>query len=358
MTTTQHRRPVAETRLRDVRAVIPAQLKQPDRRRAAGVLVLVSAQVVVATALAAVVWAQGWWFAAPLTWVVGSIAACSLFVAGHDCAHGSFLRSRRAMEIIGHVCMAPVLYPMRAWKYSHDAHHRETNRLGAGEGVYFDNAWSPRREHDYTRLRKHDQPAAVLYRIIRSAPPVGSFLHLIGYHWRLGLYRPHHRRRVMRSMAITVLIGAVLVGAIWAATGSVLAIAHFWLLPALGFHAWMALYTFLHHTADDIVFLDPERWTPMAGQLDGTVNCLAPRWLSFLHLNIDVHIPHHVTTSVPSYHLRAANEAIRNSEFGPRMTERRLTFAYLCRTVRACQLWRDDEDAYVRFADRTRPAAP
>lgn len=353
---TQDRRdPAAVPRLRDVRAVIPAELKQPDRRRATGVVVLVVAQVAVATALAAVVWAQGWWFAAPLSWVVGSIAACSLFVAGHDCAHGSFLRSRRAMEVIGHLGMAPVLYPMRAWKYSHDAHHRETNRLGGGEGVYFDNAWSPRTDDEYLRQRADDRPQALLYRLIRLAPPVGSFLHLVGYHWRPSLFRTHHRRRVVRSMAITVLIDSVIVGAIWATTGSVLAIGHFWLLPALGFHAWMALYTFLHHTADDIVFLEPDRWTPIAGQLDGTVNCLAPRWLSFLHLNIDVHIPHHVTTSVPSYHLRAANEAIRSSEFGARMTERPLTVAYLRRTVRDCQLWRSDRHDYVRFADQ--PAA-
>ena len=353
--TQDRREPAPAPRLRDVRAVIPEELKQPDRRRAAGVLALVAAQVVVATVLAAVVWAQGWRLAAPLTWVLGSIAACSLFVAGHDCAHGSFLRSRRAMEVIGHLCMAPVLYPMRAWKYSHDAHHRETNRLGAGEGIYFDNAWSPRSEVDYSRMQRDDKALATLYRVVRWAPPVGSFLHLIGYHWRPGLFRAHHRRRVLRSMAATVIIDAVLVGVIWAATGSVLAVAHFWLLPALGFHAWMALYTFLHHTADDIVFLDTERWTPIAGQLDGTVNCLAPRWLSFLHLNIDVHIPHHVTTSVPSYHLRAANEAIRASEFGPRMTERPLTLAYLRRTVRGCQLWRSDGDQYARFADQPRP---
>ena len=257
------------------------------------------------------------------------------------------------MEIIGHLCMAPVLYPMRAWKYSHDAHHRETNRLGAGEGIYFDNAWSPRSEDDYLRLREEQKASAALYRLIRLAPPVGSFLHLIGYHWRPGVFRPHHRRRVRRSMVVTLLIDAALFWTIWAATGSLLAVAHFWLLPALGFHAWMALYTFLHHTADDIVFLDADRWTPIAGQLDGTVNCLAPRWLSFLHLNIDVHIPHHVTTSVPSYHLRAANDAIRNSEFGARMTERPLTVSYLRRTVRSCQLWRNDHDSYARFADQS-----
>lgn len=342
-------------RLRDVRAVIPAELKQPDRTRATGALVVVVAQVLVATAVAAAVWAQGWWFLAPVSWVVGSIAACALFVAGHDCAHGSFLRSRRAMEVIGHLCMAPVLYPMRAWKYSHDAHHRETNRLGGGEGVYFDNAWSPRSVGEYRRLQEEDKPNAMLYRIIRLVPPVGSFFHLLGYHWRPSLYRPHHRRRVTRSIVATLLIDAVVAGVIWTFTGSVLAIAHFWLLPALGFHAWMALYTFLHHTADDIAFLEPEQWTPIAGQLDGTVNCLAPRWLSFLHLNIDVHIPHHVTTSVPSYHLRAANKAIQASEFGARMTERRLSVAYLRQTVRTCQLWRSDQVEYVRFADQPNP---
>lgn len=343
--------------LRDVRAVIPPELRRPDRRRAVAALAVVVAQVVVATALASVVWSRGWWLAAPLSWVVGSVAACALFVAGHDCAHGSFLRSRRAMEIIGHLCLAPVLYPMRSWKYSHDAHHRETNRLGEGDGVYFDNAWSPVVDAEYARQCRTEKPHAALYRLVRRLPPVGSFLHLIGYHWVPGYFRPAHRRRVLRSMAWTVAIDAVIVAAIWAGTGSVLAVAHFWLLPALGFHAWMALYTFLHHTAEDISFLEPDRWSPIAGQLDGTVNCFAPRWLSFLHLNIDVHIPHHVTTTVPSYHLRAANGALKASPFAPRMTERRLTVSYLRRQVRQCQLWRPETDDYGRFRTSVRGPA-
>lgn len=212
------------------------------------------------------------------------------------------------------------------------------------------NAWSPRTEADYGRQRRDERPQAAIYGTVRRFPPLGSFLHLLGYHWVPGYFRPHHRRRVLRSMLATVAVDAVIVAAIWAGTGSMLAVAHFWVLPALGFHAWMALYTFLHHTAEDVVFLEADRWTPIAGQLDGTVNCFVPRWLSFLHLNIDVHIPHHVSTTVPSYHLRAANEALRASEFAPRMIERRLTVPYLRRQVGQCQLWRPETDAYGRFA--------
>lgn len=82
------------------------------------------------------------------------------------------------------------------------------------------------------------------------------------------------------------------------------------------------------------------------------MNCFAPRWLSCLHLNIDVHIPHHVTTTVPSYHLRAANEALAASAYAARMTERRLTLPYLRRQVRECQLWRPGTDDYGRFRPR------
>ena len=340
------------TTLRDVRQEIPRDLLEPDTGRAVRSLVRVAAQVAIATAFAAVVWAQGWWLLAPVSWLVGSIAACALFVAGHDCGHGSLLRSRRAMNAIGHVTMAPVLYPFWAWKYSHDAHHRHTNLLDReGEGVYFDNAWNPYLVEQFEEVRSRSAVQGGIYRFTRVLPPLGSLGHLLGYHWMpKGFREGRHRTRVLRSMAFTVVFDAAIVAVILAATGNPLAVLHFWLLPALGFHVWMALYTYLHHTSDDVEFHHADTWNPFAAQMDGTINVLAPRWLSFLHLNIDVHIPHHVSTRIPSYHLRSANEALKAGTWGHVMRERPLSLRYLRAQVRSCHLWSDADRGYRRFS--------
>ena len=347
--------PAPPTTLRDVRQQIPRTLLEPDAGLATRTLIRVAVEVVAAAMVAGFVWERGWWFAAPLSWVVGSVAMCALFVAGHDCGHRSFLRSGRAMEIIGHVCLSPVLYPFWSWKYSHDAHHRHTNLLVRGEGVYFDNAWNPYLVGSYQAVRDRSRIAAATYKLTRLFPPVGSFLHLLAFHWWPPSFRAgRHRSRVIRSIVFTAAVAATITTVLLTTFGTPLAVLHFWLIPALGFHAWMALYTFLHHTSDDVTFLTEDRWNPFAAQMDGTVNVLSPRWLSYLHLAIDVHIPHHVSTRIPSYHLRAANDALASGSWGHHMRQRPLTLAYLRHQVRSCHLWADEGDHYRRFADARR----
>ncbi|MDF1666986.1 MAG: hypothetical protein P1V97_34905, partial [Planctomycetota bacterium] len=70
------------------------------------------------------------------------------------------------------------------------------------------------------------------------------------------------------------------------------------------------------------------------------------RWLSFIHLNIDIHIPHHVSTKVPCYNLRAANDAMLKSEFGEEMLELKMTWTYLREQVKGCRIWNAEEQSY------------
>ncbi|MDE0801832.1 MAG: fatty acid desaturase [Acidimicrobiales bacterium] len=337
----------APTTLRDVRLAIPAELRRPDHGRAAGVIAVVAAQVVVAVSVAAAVWATGWWLLAPISWLVSSIAMCALVVLGHDCGHGSLLRSRNAMDALGHVTMSIVGYPYWGWKYSHDAHHRHTNQLGKGEGIYFDNAWNPELVDVYADL---DGGRRMIYRACRTFPPLGSLLHMLAYCWPPTRFRAgRQRRRVTFSVVIAAATAVSIVAGLWLGLGSPLAVLHFWVIPAVGFHAWMALYTYLHHTADDVTFHEADEWNPFRAQVEGTVNVFAPRWVSALHLNIDVHVPHHVSTNVPSYHLRAANAALANSEWGPHLRERRLTVGYLHAQVARCRLWSIRDSGYERF---------
>ncbi len=342
-------RPVgaAPTTLRDVRQAIPPELRRPDHRKAIGVITLVVAQVVVAIAGASLVWATGWWLLAPVSWAISSIVMCALFVIGHDCAHGSLLRSRGTMHVIGHITLSIVGYPYWGWKYSHDGHHRHTNQLGRGDDVYSDNAWNPELFDVYGGLGR---PSRFVYRACRTFPPLGSFLHMLAYCWPPSRFRAgRHRRRVTLSVVIAVATIAAIVAGLWLGLGSPLAVLHFWLIPAVAFHAWMALYTYLHHTADDITFHESEEWNPFRAQVEGTVNVFAPRWISALHLNIDVHVPHHVSTSIPSYHLRAANAALSDSEWGPHLRERRLTIGYLYAQIAGCGLWSIADSGYRRF---------
>ncbi|MDF1663934.1 MAG: hypothetical protein P1V97_19345, partial [Planctomycetota bacterium] len=81
------------------------------------------------------------------------------------------------------------------------------------------------------------------------------------------------RRHVAYSLLfILVTFIATTIGLIsW--TESVFSIFHFWIIPAFFGQIWMAIYTYLHHTAENKKFYPEEEWTAYKGRFKGTVNC-------------------------------------------------------------------------------------
>jgi hypothetical protein len=53
--------------------------------------------------------------------------------------------------------------------------------------------------------------------------------------------------------------------------------------------------------------------------LAGTVDCEYPRWVEFLCHDISVHVPHHVSSKIPWYNLRKANDSLKQN-WGEYMT--------------------------------------
>ena len=335
-----------------VRAVIPPHCMRPHAGRAllymASGIIFYSASV----AFAWFVWEKSIYWLYPISWFVGGTASTSLFVLAHDCGHYSILKSRRIMDVLGHVLLLPVCYPFYAWKHSHDAHHKYTNLLKREDSIYFDNAWIPETIEEYETEKSQRPFYAFLYRIARRFPPLGAWMH--HGHYLLSspeLYREDHRKKAVFSIWF-VLIGMLTFGpAISFLSGSWFGAFHFWFLPALCFQFWMAIYTFLHHTAEDVPFLPEGEWTPYRAQVECTVNVLWPRPISFLHGNIDVHLPHHVAANIPAYWLRDAYAAIKNSEFASEVREVRFSPSYYLRQIRQCRLWDTKAKAYAGFPD-------
>ena len=51
------------------------------------------------------------------------------FIVFHDCTHGSFLRSRRANQLIGVAIGLLVWLPFRGWQHEHAVHHATAGNL-------------------------------------------------------------------------------------------------------------------------------------------------------------------------------------------------------------------------------------
>jgi omega-6 fatty acid desaturase (delta-12 desaturase) len=109
----------------------------------------------------------------------------------------------------------------------------------------------------------------------------------------------------------------------------------------------MSTFTLVHHTNPAIPFTPPEQWHEAQAQLMGTVHCDYPAWVEFLCHDINVHIPHHISTAIPSYKLRQAHQVIK-TYWGDHCQETRFSWALLWAVTTQCHLY-DRADYYRTF---------
>lgn len=337
-------------------AAIPEKYLRPNTAKAIITLCIAFASYALSLLFAYFVRAHAVYWLYPVSYIAGSIAVTGLFVVAHDCGHFSFLRNKTLMNVIGNVFMIPSLYPFYAWRYSHNAHHSHTNNLKGGKipqdhsNVYCDNAWIPWTVKQYEHAKKHHPLMAFGYRFYRLLLPIGSVLHQLFFHFYPPLFNKNHRKKVAFSVALVVISTILICTLIYQLTNSVYALFHFFFIPAFLMHIWLSTYTYLHHTYEEsCVYHNDEQWDPAKAALHGTANIYFPRWISFFHFNIDVHVPHHVSVKVPCYYLRQVTDCLKQAGYDQHITERRCSLAYLYKQTMRCKLWDEEKERYVDF---------
>src|SRR3954471_14883333 len=150
-----------------------------------------------------------------LTLIIAVAAAGFLvrtFIVFHDCAHGSFLRSRRANVWLGTTCGLLVYSPFHSWRHEHAVHHAtsgDLDRRGTGDVETLTVA-------EYARL---SEPRRLAYRLFRNplvmlgAGPIWALL------LEPRLVPRWARARYGRQIIATDVALAALVGGLCAAVG-------------------------------------------------------------------------------------------------------------------------------------------
>jgi omega-6 fatty acid desaturase (delta-12 desaturase) len=145
------------------------------------------------------------------------------------------------------------------------------------------------------------------------------------------------RLRVRLSIAV-VLIFAGTVFPVLIATYGVWGLVKFWLIPWLVFHFWFSTFTLTQHTSPDILWKADDHWNAAQAQLCGTVHCNYPQWIEFLCHDINYHIPHHISTAIPSYNLRLAHQSLRQN-WGPYLKECNFSWSLIKQIISQCYLY-------------------
>ncbi|GBG66491.1 hypothetical protein CBR_g63073 [Chara braunii] len=279
------------------------------------------------------------WYLYPFVYAYLGTAVTGLFVIGHDCGHNSFSNNQLVNDIVGTVMMAPLIYPFEPWRIKHNTHHAHTNKL------IEDTAWQPFRPFQYDR----GSPIQRFAMKIALGPTwwIASIGHWYQWHFDLNLYRPQEKQKVIVSLAAVAAFAAFVLVPLLVTQG-VGGFVKWWFLPFLGFHFWMSTFTLVHHTAPHIPFKGAREWNQTKAQLGGTVHCDYPSWIEFLCHDISVHIPHHLSTKIPSYNLRKAHASLEEN-WNKYLNKARFGIPLMSTILNNCNLFDTGKGRYVKF---------
>ena len=239
------------------------------------------------------------WFAAALS-VVAAGFLLRVFIVFHDCAHGSFLRSKGMNALLGATLGVLVYTPFAVWRREHAIHHAtagDLDRRGVGDiqtltvDEYRASPW-------WERLR---------YRLFRN--PFVMFG--LGPVWVVLLgprvvswSAPQRLRRSVLGTDITLL--AIIAALCWLLGWQGFLIVQ---LPALLVSGSVGIWLFyVQHQFEDTYWQSGEAWSYDDAALRGSSYLRLPRPLQYLTGNIGLHHVHHLSARIPNYNLQAAHD--------------------------------------------------
>ena len=283
------------------------------------------------------------WYLLPIIWTFLGTSLIGLFVLGHDCGHRSFSNRIWVNNLVGHILLLPLIYPFHAWRIRHNHHHKHTNKLKE------DNTWTPYSTEEYDQLPTWHQ---WWYQRMRgSFWWLGSVAHWAFLHFDWRLFTGKQREQVRFSILLVMLTAVIAFPLLFWNLG-VWGFVKFWLIPWLIYHFWLSTFTIVHHTLPTIPFRPASQWHEASAQLCGTVHCKYPWWVEFLCHDINVHIPHHLTTAIPWYNLRLAHKSLKEN-WGEYLQERKFSWALMVEISQHCHLY-NQQDNYQSFDSHLR----
>ena len=239
-------------------------------------------------------------------WLAGGISALAAgfllrtFIVFHDCAHGSFLPSKRTNAVLGAALGVLVCTPFALWRREHAIHHAtagDLDRRGVGDVQTL----------TIDEYRARPWWGRLGYRLFRN--PFVMFG--LGPLWVV-LLGP----RLVSWKAPTRLQRSVLgTDAALAALVSTLCVLLGWQgflivqLPALLVSGSIGIWLFyVQHQFEDTYWQSGETWSYDDAALKGSSYLRLPRVLQFLTGNIGLHHVHHLSARIPNYSLQAAHD--------------------------------------------------
>ncbi len=274
------------------------------------------------------------WLTLPLAVLTAGFLV-RIFIIFHDCAHGSFLKSRHANQVLGTITGILTLTPFEHWRWEHNQHHATSGHLdrrGTGD------IWTITVE-EYLEASRWKRFA---YRLARN--PIVLFvlapLYLFLIHNRIPSRRAGRRER--RSVHLTTLA--------LVAQGMLLAslfgwreylLLHLTILTIAGAAGVWLFY--VQHQFEGVYWARGDEWDYTAAALQGSSYYELPRILQWFSGNIGFHHVHHLSPRIPNYNLERCH---RSEPLFQEVKPVRLLASFKCLSYR---LWDEQNRRLVGF---------
>ena len=284
-------------------------------------------------------WSLPYWVTLLIALPAGALLV-RLFIFFHDCCHGSYVRSRLGLQILGNVLGVIVLTAYSDWRYSHGIHHSTSGNLdrrGIGD------VWTMTLE-EYAAASKVKR---TLYRFFRNplvmfgVIPAFSFLVL-------------HRlptRHSRRNQILSVLFSDVALASLIVAAGLTIGIKAYLMIQVpvmiLGGAGGVWLF-YIQHQFDPSYWARNEDWQSMESALQGSSYNKLPKALQWLSGNIGFHHIHHLRPRIPNYNLQQCLDETPELQLPDSLS--------LWRSLKSVRLkvWDEKEKVLLSFGEMTR----
>jgi omega-6 fatty acid desaturase (delta-12 desaturase) len=262
------------------------------------------------------------------------------FILFHDCAHGSFLPSKRANAWLGRGLGLLVLSPFARWRHDHAVHHAtsgDLERRGVGDV----------RTLTVGEYRELDWRGRMGYRLLRNPLIMFGLGPIVAMMIGPRIVARAARPRMRRSVIATNLALAVLVGGLCWLIGwrqyLLVTVPPELIAGAVGI--WLF---YVQHQFEDAYWESAGDWEYADAALRGSSYLNLPGVLHFFTGNIGFHHVHHLNARIPNYNLRRAHYENPIFHDVPTLS--------LWDGIRAVQLklWDEDGKRMVTFAQAHR----
>jgi omega-6 fatty acid desaturase (delta-12 desaturase) len=228
----------------------------------------------------------------------GGLFLVRLFILFHDCAHQSFLPSKRANRRLGIFLGVLTFTPYEGWRTAHWVHHATVGNLDRrGKG----DVWTMTKE-EFLEAPRSKQ---LLYRFVRN--PVVMFM--LGAVFAFMVFQRIPLGKLTKKERNSIYLTNLAVFGMIAAAGLLFGFRTFFLiqLPIFFFGGALGLWLFyVQHQFEGVYWARQKDWDRLKAAMEGSSYYRLPKILQWFTGSIGFHFIHHIRPLIPNYALEAS----------------------------------------------------